>query len=199
MNTRSWRGNRLDAADADLSGINTYWQRRDRNPDRFPPSDQRPTEVPDQRFPIANARIGSSDQHACARRRRKRNSSTSKRDANHRPSTTLPTPNRIRARGHPSSYFRSRHCPLPGHLGWSELLEHERVILVAEGGSGKSVEMCQQKSRLTEAGRNAFFVSLDDLNREPLGDSLSPEEASKFQAWKADGTRHRVVLPRCRG
>ena len=78
--------------------------------------------------------------------------------------------------------------PLPGHLGWSELLEYERVILVAEGGSGKSVEMCQQKSRLTEAGQSAFFVSLDDLNREPLGDSLSPEEAPKFQAWKADGT-----------
>ena len=78
--------------------------------------------------------------------------------------------------------------PFPGHLGWSELLEHERVILVAEGGAGKSVEMLQQKSRLAEAGRSAFFVPLDDLDRESLDDILDPQETSKFHAWKANGT-----------
>ena len=73
-------------------------------------------------------------------------------------------------------------------MGWPKLLEqHDRVILLAEAGAGKTAEMRQQARRLAEEGRFAFFVALESLDREPVEDVLSAGEAERLEEWKADG------------
>ena len=73
--------------------------------------------------------------------------------------------------------------------GWSELLQHARVILLAEAGSGKTVEMREQANRLTGEGRFAFFIPLESLDRDrdPIVDTLSAAEEKRFDRWKEDG------------
>jgi len=70
--------------------------------------------------------------------------------------------------------------------GWTELLQHPRVVLLAEAGSGKTVEMREQADRLRAEGKPAFLVALESLDREPLAALLSPREEQAFEAWKAD-------------
>ena len=74
---------------------------------------------------------------------------------------------------------------LPGSIGWPELLEHDRVVLLAEAGAGKTEEMRQQSKRLVEEGKFAFFVALDDLDRGPIDDILAPDDEKRFEEWKA--------------
>lgn len=69
--------------------------------------------------------------------------------------------------------------------GWPELLEHDRVVLLAEAGAGKTEEMRQQVKRLVGERKFAFFVALDDLDRESIDDILSVHEQEKFEKWKA--------------
>ena len=73
----------------------------------------------------------------------------------------------------------------PG-IGWPELLEHHRVILLAEAGAGKTVEMCKQVEGLVEEGKFAFFVPLEALDREPIDDVLPADQKRRFEAWKTD-------------
>ncbi len=71
-------------------------------------------------------------------------------------------------------------------IGWSDLLEHRRVVLLAEAGAGKTDEMEEQVKRLVQEGRFAFFLPLESLDREPVVDMLSSAEKERFVAWKAD-------------
>ena len=73
-------------------------------------------------------------------------------------------------------------------IGWSELLQYARVILLAEAGSGKSEEMREQARHLTGDGRFAFFIPLESLDRDPVTDILSAVEEQRFARWKADGS-----------
>ncbi|MDD9983008.1 MAG: hypothetical protein OXU81_16910, partial [Gammaproteobacteria bacterium] len=72
-------------------------------------------------------------------------------------------------------------------IGWSELLEYARVILLAEAGSGKTEEMGERARRLTGEGRFAFFVPLESLDQYPITDLLSTAEEERFDQWRADG------------
>ena len=74
---------------------------------------------------------------------------------------------------------------LPGSTGWPDLLEHDRVVLLAEAGAGKTEEMRQQAKRLVEEGKFAFFVALEDLDREPIDDILATDDEKRFEEWKA--------------
>ena len=78
---------------------------------------------------------------------------------------------------------------LPGQLGWTELLEHDRVMLLAEGGAGKTEEMRMQVARLADAGETAFLVALEELDRESILDILSTDETLKYEAWKANSSK----------
>lgn len=68
--------------------------------------------------------------------------------------------------------------------GWPELLQHPRVILLAEAGSGKTAEMREQAKRLLAVGTPAFFVALESLRHESLRDLLSPADERALNAWK---------------
>jgi hypothetical protein len=67
---------------------------------------------------------------------------------------------------------------------WTALLRCPRVVLLAEAGSGKSVEMREQARRLMAEGTPAFFVALEALDKENLPELISPDENRAFLAWK---------------
>jgi len=70
--------------------------------------------------------------------------------------------------------------------GWTELLQCPRVLLLAEAGSGKTVEMQEQVRRLVAEDKPAFFVPLESLDREPLTEVMSPDEERALEVWKKD-------------
>ena len=74
-------------------------------------------------------------------------------------------------------------------IGWPELLEHDRVVLLAESGAGKIREMKEQAKRLAGDGKHAFFLTLGDLARGegPINVLLPREEESRLNTWMADG------------
>ena len=80
-------------------------------------------------------------------------------------------------------------------IGWSELLEFARVILLAEAGAGKTAEMQQQANRLAGEGRFAFFVPLESLGGDSNVDILEILSVAKegqderFKQWKANGRK----------
>ena len=75
-------------------------------------------------------------------------------------------------------------------IDWSDLLQYDQVILLAEAGAGKTTEMCEQKNRLIEEDQFAFFVPLESLGGRgsiSFVDLLSTAEVERFEAWKANG------------
>ena len=66
-------------------------------------------------------------------------------------------------------------------VGWSDLLEDDRVVLLAEAGAGKTMEMSEQAKRLAGEGRFAFFVPLESLDRE----AIARECANRYAAEPA--------------
>lgn len=75
-----------------------------------------------------------------------------------------------------------------GVLGWPDLLKRNRVVLLAEGGSGKTFEMREQANRLFADGKNAFFAPLESLDREGLDAILMPDAYGRLEGWKAEGS-----------
>ncbi len=69
-------------------------------------------------------------------------------------------------------------------LDWPKLLEKKRVVLLAEAGSGKSAEFEEQARLLTEAGKSAFYATVQDVGSEGLRGALSDAHRSRFDAWK---------------
>ena len=73
-------------------------------------------------------------------------------------------------------------------LSWSELLEHPRVLVLAEAGSGKTREIQEQVVRLRRDGKHAFFLALESLDRESLTDCLGAGDEKLFNTWKEAGS-----------
>lgn len=73
---------------------------------------------------------------------------------------------------------------------WSELLVAQRVVLLAEAGSGKTRELQEQKRKLVADGKAAFFLPIEALDKESVADLLagSPDDARRFREWLADGS-----------
>jgi hypothetical protein len=71
-----------------------------------------------------------------------------------------------------------------GWLGWSELHEHRRVVLLAEASSGKSSEFRNQTESLRAAGHPAFFVTIEELADHGFETALDPEGDTAFERWR---------------
>ena len=62
---------------------------------------------------------------------------------------------------------------LPGReLAWADLLAKLRVVLLAEAGSGKTVEMVEQARLQAKAGRFAFYATAEDVGQDGLEGAL---------------------------
>lgn len=73
--------------------------------------------------------------------------------------------------------------------GWPELLEEPRVLLLAEGGSGKTREMRELARRLAAQGESAFFVPIDVLEEDGLSAVLSTAEQRRLEEWSTNAEK----------
>jgi len=64
------------------------------------------------------------------------------------------------------------------------MLARRRVVLLAEAGSGKSREFQERAKILTEMGRFAFVVRLDQLADTSLESVLGPHESARLLTWR---------------
>jgi hypothetical protein len=71
-----------------------------------------------------------------------------------------------------------------GWLGWSELREHRRVVLLAEASSGKSAEFRNQTHSLRGTRQAAFFVTIEELADHGFEAALEPTAAHTFEQWR---------------
>jgi len=65
---------------------------------------------------------------------------------------------------------------LSGSQHWPELLKLQRVIVLAEAGSGKSDELKAQAEAQQKAGRFAFYVTVQDVARAALPAALTSRD-----------------------
>jgi hypothetical protein len=72
-------------------------------------------------------------------------------------------------------------------LSWDDLLGKRRAVLLAEAGSGKTEEMKAQARRQAEAGRCAFYATVQDVGREGLERALRAADRVRLAAWRESG------------
>lgn len=70
-----------------------------------------------------------------------------------------------------------------GGLGWDELLERPRVVVLAEAAAGKSAEFRARADVLREEKRHAFYVTVESLASYGLDGSLGREDAALLASW----------------
>ena len=69
-------------------------------------------------------------------------------------------------------------------LDWSDLLEHRRVVLLAEALSGKTEEFRHQAEALIAQGKAAFFVRIEDLADDGFEAALDRLASQAFEHWR---------------
>src|SRR5712664_2637154 len=72
-----------------------------------------------------------------------------------------------------------------GWLNWSDLLQQQRVVLLAEALSGKTQELTFHTKRLKDEGKHAFFVRIEELADSGFQSSLDEAGTTDFGTWKA--------------
>ncbi len=77
-----------------------------------------------------------------------------------------------------------------GELGWADLLDQPRVVILAEAGSGKSHELKACARALAEDGDLACYATVQDLARSGFQAALGPADRQTFMAWEADPEAH---------
>ncbi|MDR7155812.1 hypothetical protein J2W40_002648 [Sphingobium xenophagum] len=70
-----------------------------------------------------------------------------------------------------------------GGLGWDDLLERPRVVVLAEASAGKSAEFRARVDVLRQEKRNAFYVTVESLASYGLDGSLGREDADRLASW----------------
>jgi hypothetical protein len=79
-----------------------------------------------------------------------------------------------------------------GWLDWSDLLNHERVVLLAEAASGKTEEFKHTASQLRASGSAAFYTTIERLAEGRL--AVGATEGALFETWKAGSERAWFLL-----
>jgi hypothetical protein len=80
--------------------------------------------------------------------------------------------------------LRVRYGSSYGSLGWDDLLAKRRVVVLAEAGSGKTAEMAEQVRMLQQAGRIAFFGTVEDVGVDGLDGALTANDRAYLEAWR---------------
>ena len=72
-----------------------------------------------------------------------------------------------------------------GWLGWSQLLDRRRVVVLAEASSGKTTEFQHAAVELCARGEPAFFATIERLAEDGLTSSLGHTEVALLERWRA--------------
>ena len=67
---------------------------------------------------------------------------------------------------------------------WSDILKNRCTVILAEAGSGKTMEFRAQTEQLRREDKPAFFCRLEILADESLEDALELGTRQEFQVWK---------------
>lgn len=94
-----------------------------------------------------------------------------------------------------------------GEVSWPELLKHQRVVVLAAAGSGKSEELKHEATRLENAGEFAFHATVQSVAKEGFYWGRTGEFGARAGAgpktptqWAEEETTRRVMrdfLQRC--
>lgn len=74
-----------------------------------------------------------------------------------------------------------------GDLRWPDLLQHRRVILLSEAGSGKTAEIRNVTRQLRSEGKVAFFLRIENVSTD-LEDAIEEGGFDEFESWLDSGT-----------
>lgn len=80
-------------------------------------------------------------------------------------------------------------APLGKGIGWAQLLESQRILLIAEAGAGKTHECKAQAKLLFAAGEAAFFLRLEEVSASGVRLCLYGEQQKRFDDWRASASQ----------
>lgn len=80
-----------------------------------------------------------------------------------------------------------------GNLLWPDLLNHHRVILLAEAGSGKTEEIKNVARQLRGAGKPAFFLRIEHV-KDFFEGAFEEGTHEEFIRWCTSGTEGWILL-----
>lgn len=83
------------------------------------------------------------------------------------------------------SRYRAAAGLSDGMIEWPELLAKRRVVILAEGGSGKTEELIEQARQQTSAGKFSFYATVQDVGRDGLENTLRPADREQLNVWRA--------------
>ena len=69
-------------------------------------------------------------------------------------------------------------------LDWPKLLQHHRVVVLAEAGSGKTEELREQAQRLVAIGQFGFYATVQDVGREGLESAIGSASRGRLEQWR---------------
>lgn len=75
-------------------------------------------------------------------------------------------------------------------IGWAQLLEADRVLIVSEAGAGKTHECKERQRLLWNKGEPAFYLELASLGAARLEDHFDFEEQERYTQWREGHFAH---------
>lgn len=72
-------------------------------------------------------------------------------------------------------------------LDWSDLLKAKRVVILAEGGSGKSTEFKAQHEQFTKQGEFSFLATVERVGKQDFDSALSHRDRGRLAEWRESG------------
>ena len=69
-------------------------------------------------------------------------------------------------------------------LEWDQLLERNKVVILAEAGTGKTEELKAVANRLYQEGKASFFCRIETLLDLSFEDSLDIGDVQRFTQWQ---------------
>lgn len=70
-----------------------------------------------------------------------------------------------------------------GAVKWNDLEKQYRVIILADAGAGKTVEMRSRAELIQNSGRLAFFIRIENLMEEDFGWAFEVGSSDDFNEW----------------
>lgn len=67
-------------------------------------------------------------------------------------------------------------------ITWKELEAESRVVILADAGAGKTVEMDAQARKMSDQGKYAFFIRIEDIDRDFV-QAFEVGNEEQFEQW----------------